>query len=321
VVQPDLAPLPLLVIIVGPTASGKTTLSLAIAEHLDGEIVNCDSVALYRELEIGTAKPGAETRARVPHHLFDIAEVTEHITAGDYARRARSVIAEISARGRQAIVVGGTGLYLRALLQGLFRGPQRSEDMRARLRERTRKKGSAHLHCILSRLDTTAAQLIHPNDAPKLIRAIEVCLQTRRPITALWQEGAEPLRGYRIVRIGLNPDRRCLYERIDQRARGMFELGLVEETQRLLAQYGPDLWPLRSLGYKQAAELLGGTHTREAAIRSAQQGHRNYAKRQITWFRREPDVHWLPGFGDDTVIQQQAMELVDLEKRSSSAHI
>jgi tRNA dimethylallyltransferase len=218
-------------------------------------------------------------------------------------------VQEIKQRGRVPIVVGGTGLYLRALLEGLFPGPQRSEELRGRLRERATAQGSAHLHRILSRLDPPAAELIHPNDAPKLIRAIEVCLASRGRMTELWQKGREPLRGFRIIRIGLDPDRKVLYDRINQRAQHMFETGLVEETQRLLDQFG-NARPLASLGYKQAVQLLRGELDREAAIASAQQGHRNYAKRQMTWFRREPDVHWLKGFGDDPAIQRRALQII-----------
>ena len=301
---------PLLVVILGPTASGKTALSLVIAEKLGGEIVNCDSVALYRDFEIGTAKPSAEERSRAPHHLFDIASPTEEITAGEYARRARQVLQEIRQRGRAPIIVGGTGLYLRALLEGLFPGPQRSEALRARLRERASERGSAYLHRILARLDRRAAELIHPNDVPKLIRGIEVCLASRQRITEMWQKGRDPLRGFRIVRIGLDPDRQALYDRINQRARRMFESGLVEETARLLQKYGDSARPLSSLGYKQAVQLLRGEIDQEIATASAQQGHRNYAKRQMTWFRREPNVHWLKGFGDDSAIQRQAFQLI-----------
>jgi tRNA dimethylallyltransferase len=299
---------PLLVAILGPTASGKTALSLALARALEGEIVNCDSVAMYREFEIGTAKPTAEERASAPHHLFDIVEPTGHITAGEYARQARQVLTEIKARGHVPIVVGGTGLYLRALLEGLFPGPQRSEELRERLRERASRRGSAHLHKILRRLDAAAANKIHPNDTPKLIRAVEVCLGTRRQMTEMWSEGRDALKGFTILRIGLNPDRDALYARINQRALVMFERGLVEETRQLLAKYGAAVRPLTSLGYKQAAQLLRGELPREAAIAAAQQAHRNYAKRQLTWFRREPDVAWLNGFGDELRIQQEAVE-------------
>ncbi len=301
---------PLLIVILGPTASGKTALSLVIAEKIGGEIVNCDSVALYRDFEIGTAKPSAEERSRAPHHLFDITSPTEEITAGEYARRARQALQEIRQRGRVPIVVGGTGLYLRALLEGLFPGPQRSKELRDRLRERANALGAGYLHRILARLDRRAAELIHPNDAPKLIRAIEVCLASRERMTEMWQKGRDPLRGFRIVRIGLDPDRQALYARINQRARRMFQSGLVEETARLLEEYGDSARPLSSLGYKQAVQLLRGEIDRETAIASAQQGHRNYAKRQMTWFRREPNVHWLKGFGDDAAIQQLVFQLI-----------
>ena len=297
-------------VIVGPTGSGKTALSLALAERFRGEIVNCDSVALYRGFEIGTAKPSAEERARALHHLLDILEPTAVFTAGDYAQAARRAVAEIAARGGLPVVVGGTGLYLRAFLQGLFAGPKRSEEMRARLREITQSKGSKHLHRILARLDPAAAGKIHPHDAPKLIRAIEVCLAARQKMTELWQRGRDPLTGFRILRIGLDPERAALYERINRRARQMFDFGLVEETGRLLERYGASAPPMQSLGYKQAVQLLRGGVDRESAIATAQQAHRNYAKRQMTWFRREPDVRWLRGFGDDPEVRARAVALV-----------
>ncbi len=300
-------PEPLLVVVLGPTASGKTALSLALAERFHGEIVNCDSVAMYREFDIGTAKPTASERARAPHHLLDCVAPTGHVTAGEYARQARQVLEEIKARGCLPIVVGGTGLYLRALLEGLFPGPQRSEELRERLRERAASRGSNYLHRVLRRLDRTAAEKIHANDTPKVIRAIEVCLASRRKMTELWQEhGREPLRGFRILRLGLDPDRHALYERINRRAQDMFEGGLSEEAQRLLEKYGDAAGLLSSLGYKQAVQFLRGDLTREQALVAAQQAHRNYAKRQMTWFRREPEVQWLRGFGDETQIQRRA---------------
>jgi tRNA dimethylallyltransferase len=301
----------LLVVVLGPTASGKTALSLTLAERFLGEIVNCDSVAMYREFDIGTAKPTSSERTRVPHHLVDCVEPTSHITAGEYARQARQVLAEIKARGRLPILVGGTGLYLRSLLDGLFPGPQRSEELRERLRQRQAERGEKYLHRILQRLDPAAAGKIHANDTPKLIRAIEVCLASRKKMTELWRErGREPLRGFRILRLGLDPDRQALYARINRRARLMFESGLVEETERLVAKYGGTAGPLSSLGYRQALQFLRGEISREQALESAQQAHRNYAKRQMTWFRREPSVHWLQGFGDDPQIQQRAVDWV-----------
>jgi tRNA dimethylallyltransferase len=301
---------PLLVVILGPTASGKTSLSLALAEHFRGEIVNCDSVATYREFEIGTAKPSAEERERAPHHLFDFVAPAEFITAGEYARLARQTLDEIRSRGNLPIVVGGTGLYLRALLEGLFPGPQRSEELRERLRESSQQKGSTYLHRILRRIDPAAAEKIHVNDAPKLIRAIEVCLASRNKMTELWKQGRVGLSGFRILRIGLDPERNALYERINQRARKMFERGLLEETRLLVEKYGDNLWPLRALGYKQCIQLLRGEIDAATAVALAQQGHRNYAKRQMTWFRREPEVRWLRGFGDDPAVQEQASGFV-----------
>ena len=300
---------PLLLVVLGPTASGKTALSLALAERFHGEIVNCDSVAMYREFEIGTAKPSAAERARAPHHLLDFVEAASYVTAGEYARLARRALAEINSRGNLPVVVGGTGLYLRALLDGLFPGPQRSEELRERLRQRVEQNGTAYLHRILRRLDRDAAGKIHANDIPKLIRAIEVCLASRQKMTDMWKQGRDPLTGFRIVRVGLNPHRDELYARINQRAERMFESGLVEETKNLLAKYGDAARPLASLGYRQAVQMLRGEIDAKAALQAAQQAHRNYAKRQMTWFRREPGVMWLQGFGDDPEIQKKALAL------------
>ena len=323
---------PLVVVVLGPTASGKTALALAIARRFHGEIVNCDSVAMYREFEIGTAKPSPAERAEVPHHLLDCVDPLADVSAGEYARQARRILREIALREnvlRESeqrrplpIVSGGTGLYLRALLEGLFPGPQRSEDLRNKLRRRAEKRGTEHLHRILRRLDPSAASRIHAHDVPKVIRAIEVCLASRRPsrrtMTELWQQGREPLRGFRILRLGLNPEREALYARINQRAAKMFDEGrldggLIAETETLLAKYGDQARPLASLGYKQALQFLRGELDREATVAAAQQAHRNYAKRQITWFRREPDVHWLPGFGDDPAIKAEAIATVERE--------
>jgi tRNA dimethylallyltransferase len=304
------SPEPLLVVVLGPTASGKTALSLALAERFHGEIVNCDSVAMYREFEIGTAKPTAAERARVPHHLLDFVDPSGYITAGEYTRQAREVLQQIKSRAALPIVAGGTGLYLRALLDGLFAGPQRSEELRERLRQRAEEKGAGYLHRILSRLDPAAAAKIHANDIPKLLRAIEVCLASRTKMSEMWKQGRDPLQGFRIVRLGLDPDRQALYQRINQRAERMFDSGLVEETRSLLRKYGDTPRPLTALGYKQAVALIRGEMDRQAALQAAQQAHRNYAKRQMTWFRREPDVNWFAGFGDNERVQSEAIRKI-----------
>ena len=300
-----------LIVLAGPTASGKTSLAIRLAQRFEGEIVSCDSVAVYREMEIGTAKPTASEREMVPHHLIDVAWPNEQVTAGDYSRLAREALGGIVARGRIPIVAGGTGLYLRALIDGLFPAPQARPELRERLRERAEKKGgAAHLHRVLTRLDRKAAEAIHPNDVPKVIRAIEVSL-AETPMTEQWKLGRDRLEGYRILRLGLNPPRARLYERINQRAAAMFDRGLIEETARLIERYGRECRALGSLGYAQAAAVLAGEMTREEAVAAAQQGHRNYAKRQLTWFRREPEMHWLAGLGGDEEVAVEAERLVE----------
>jgi tRNA dimethylallyltransferase len=301
---------PLLVVLLGPTASGKTALSLHLTEHFSGEIVSCDSVAVFREMEIGTAKPSRTERELAPHHLIDVRNPDEPYTAGDYSREAREALTGISERGNLPIVTGGTGLYLRALIDGLFAGPARSESLRERLRSKEARHGTGTLHRLLTQIDPNTAQTMHANDLPKIIRALEVPLLTRRTMTEAWQTGRDPLTGYRILRIGLEPPRAHLYERINLRAAAMFENGLVEESDQLVARYGYECRPLQSLGYAQAVTVLRNEMTRDEAVAQAQQGHRNYAKRQLTWFRREPEVHWLQGCGDEPEIAKAAAALV-----------
>ena len=302
-----------LLVVAGPTASGKTALALRLAEELDGEIVSCDSVAVYRLMEIGTAKPTLEERQRVPHHCIDLYWPHEACTAGDYARAAREAIAGIRARGRIPIVAGGTGLYLRALLEGLAPAPQRNDELRDRLRLRAEQRGSAWLHRVLQRLDPQAATLIHANDVPKLIRSIEVTLAARQPQTEQWQAGRDALRGYRVLQMGLAPTtskpiRERLYARINDRAAAMFERGLIAETEMLRERYGDDCRSLGALGYAQAMQVLRGESPLDTAVAAAQQGHRNYAKRQGTWFRRVEAMRWLEGFGDEAAVQEEALE-------------
>jgi len=298
---------PLAVLLLGPTGSGKTALSLTLGKRFNGEIISCDSVAVYRGMDLGTAKPTPEERSRIPHHLIDVVDPNQPFTAGEYSRRARAALREIADRGKLPIVTGGTGLYLRALTDGLFAGPARHEDLRKRLGRSAQRHGSAWLHRLLTRLDPASARRIHANDTPKLIRAIEVCLATRQPMSRVL--GRDPLIGFRLLRIGLSPPRADLYDRLNQRCAEMFDQGLIQETRALLACYGP-IKALDSLGYRQALSILLKGISEKVAIAEAQQGHRNYAKRQLTWFRREPGVHWIEAFGNGPDAQRIAADLV-----------
>jgi len=305
-----------LLAIVGPTASGKSSLALALAERWGGELVNCDSLQLYRSLDIGTAKPSPAERARVPHHLLDILEPEEQFSAGEYARRGRAILAEITARGRLPIVVGGTGFYLRALIDGLFAGPSRHPELRERLREREATKGPGYAHRILTRLDPESAARIHPNDVAKTIRAVEVCLLARGRMSELFRQGRDPLTGYSVRKIGLHPPRVDLYERINQRTQAMFDQGLVKEVCDLLAKGCPAAAPpLQSHGYRQALDYLLGKISLRDAVRYAQAATRQYAKRQLTWFRKETGIAWFAGFGTDASVREQIRRSMAEESR------
>ncbi len=298
-----------LVVIVGPTAAGKSALALFLAERCAGEIVNCDSVQVYRGFDIGTGKVPRTERRGIPHHLLDVVEPSEVFTAGDYRWEATRVLEEVRQRGRLPIVVGGTGLYLRALLEGLFEGPQRSEELRARLAEIARRRGREHLHHLLRRLDAQAAARIHPRDTSKITRALEVCLLARQPISRMQASGRVALRGFRVIKTGLSPDRQELARRINARVEKMFASGLLEETRAMASR--PDaerIKPLGALGYLQAAALLRGEIGKDEAIRATQAATRQYAKRQMTWFRREAGVEWFAGFGDDAEIQRRVLD-------------
>lgn len=305
-----------LVAIVGPTAAGKSALSLAVAERLAGEVLNYDSVQVYRGFEIGSGKVPTEDRRGIPHHFLDLIEPGQVFTAGDYRREAQQVLDQVRKRGKLPILVGGTGLYLRALLQGLFAGPTRSESLRARLREMADRRGREFLHRLLLRLDPASAQRIGPRDTPKVIRAVEVCLTTGRSFSALLARGREGLRGFRVLKIGLSPDRARLYDRINRRVEHMFREGLLEEARALLPRLEAvpgDSKPVRALGYDQAWAVLRGEISFEEAIEQTQHATRHYAKRQMTWFRPETNVTWFAGFGDDPGIQRRVLDWLRIQ--------
>ena len=266
-----------LVVIVGPTASGKSALALWLAKRWGAEVLACDSTQVYRGFDIGTAKPTAAERGLVRHHLLDLVEPQALFTAGEYRKCAQAALEEIRRRSRIPIVVAGTGLYLRALLEGLADAPVRSEALRARLVARAERRGSAYLHRVLSRLDRSAAKRIAPRDMPKLVRAIEVSVLAGKPITEVHLFGRARLQGFAPIRVGLNPPRAALYERIGRRVQSMLDQGWVDEVRALLAAGVP----------------------RTAMVAAIEQATRHYAKRQLTWFRKEPDVRWYSGFGDD----------------------
>ena len=297
-----------LVVIVGPTASGKSALAVWLAEHLDGEVIACDSTQLYRGFDIGTAKPSKEERRGVAHHLIDVLDAGEESTAGGYRERAIEVLNELRTRQKLPIFTVGTGLYLRALLEGLANVPQRSEELRARLRASRAEHAPGHLHRILQRLDRASAEKIAPADEQKLIRAIEVCLLMKKTLSEVHRGGRTPLEGWRAVKIGLMPAREALYERVHARTEAMLARGWLEEV-RGLAESGlsENAKPFDFIGYRELRAVARGDMALEEARDAIQQATRHYAKRQMTWFRREAGVEWLAGFGDEERIQKEAL--------------
>ena len=291
-----------LIAVVGPTGAGKSELALALANSFRGEVVNCDSVQVYKGLDIGSAKTPESQRLGVPHHLLDVVPPGSELTAGSYARCAAEVLQAIRARGRLPVVAGGTGFYLRALIDGLSPAPARNQELRTRLADVARRRPAA-LHRLVRRRNATAAVRIHPNDHQKLIRAIELIGQAPAP--------RQPIEGFRVLKIGLGPERARLYQKLDQRSVWMFENGLLAETQALLDAGVPaEAKALATLGYRQAVSVLTRGLLVSDAIADCQLRTRRYAKRQMTWFRAEPDIHWLAGFGEEASVQTEAASLV-----------
>ena len=305
-----------LVVLVGPTASGKSALALALAREFGAEIVTCDSTQLYRGVNIGTAKPPVEERAGIAHHLIDVLEPAEVATAGGYRDLALEVLAQLRERGRLPVLVAGTGLYMRALLEGLADLPLRSEELRARLRGSVRKRGPTHLHRVLRRMDAEAARKIAPSDEQKLIRAIEVCVLARKPISEVHRAGRHPLQGWRVIKIGLMPERELLYRRIELRTDAMMSSGWVAEVEDLLVSgITEDAKLFDFIGYREMLAVLRERMNREEARAAIQQATRNYAKRQMTWFRKDAGIKWFAGPGDDAKIQTEIVQYLREELR------
>jgi tRNA dimethylallyltransferase len=300
-----------LVVILGPTASGKSSLAIRLAQQLDGEILVCDSTQVYRHFDIGTAKVPLAERHGIAHRLIDLVEPNEIFTAGEYRRQALLALTEVSQRGKLPILTAGTGLYLRALLEGLADAPERSEELRARLRAKAQLRGADYLHRTLARLDPENARRIGPRDTQKVIRAIEMRILAGKPVGEIHRAGRNSLEAYHVQKIGLSPPRAALYARIDARTVAMLSDGWLDEVRKLSSSGVPlDAKPFQFIGYPELLAHLAGRLTMEAATKKIQLATRQFAKRQLTWFRKEPSVHWLPGFGDDPEVGAAALGLL-----------
>ena len=304
--------------IVGPTASGKSTLGIEVALQLNGEIINCDSVQVYQEIQIATAKVPLEERQGVPHHLIDFVSPNVNYTAGEWAREAAQKIEEIENRGRVPLLVGGTGFYLRALRQPFFVSPRTDESLRRRLTRIRERHGPEHLHRVLNRIDPRAAEQLFPRDWPRVQRAIEVFLQTGRSIVDQQPQRPEPHESARRLRIlALNPPRAELYQRINERTEEHFRAGLVDEVRDLLDRgFSPLSNALGAHGYRRVVEYLQGLRDLESAIEQTRLDVRHYAKRQLTWFRHEAGVEWFDGFGEENRILESVLENLAAGPRS-----
>jgi tRNA dimethylallyltransferase len=306
--NPAISVLPL-VAVVGPTASGKSALGVWLAGRLGGEVLACDSTQLYRGFDIGTAKPGLAERRGIPHHLMDALTPSEEATAGGYRQMALMVLEDLRSRNKLPVLTVGTGLYLRALLEGLALVPQRSEELRERLRGSAEEHVPGYLHRLLKRLDPETAGKIAPADEQKLIRAIEVCVLTQRPVSEVHRTGRTPLKGWCALKIGLKPPREALYERIHARTEAMLAQGWIDEVRELMGSGLPEnAKPFGFIGYRELQQVLREEKKLEVARAAIQQATRRYAKRQLTWFRKDPGIHWVAGFGDDPQVQHETLE-------------
>ena len=304
----DLTPL---VVILGPTASGKSALGIELARRFNGEVIVCDSTQVYRHFDIGTAKVPLDEQQGIAHHLTDLVEPNEIFTAGEYRRRAVTVLDDLKYRDRLPVLTAGTGLYLRALLEGLADAPERSEELRSRLRETVEHRGAEYLHRVLGKVDAEAAEKIAVRDTQKIIRAIEIRILARQSVGDVHRSGREPLQGFRVLKLGLAPDRKALYARIDARTHHMLDAGWLDEVRKLISDNVlANAKPFQFIGYAELRDHLENKISEEEAVRRIQQSTRQFAKRQITWFRREPDVHCLAGFGDAHSIIAQAGAIV-----------
>lgn len=297
--------------ILGPTASGKTHLALALAGQFRGEIVSCDAFQVYRDMNIGTAKILPHERAGIPHHMLDLRDPGEDFSAGDYLRLARKAIRAIHEHGHLPFVVGGTGFYLRALIDGLFLGPSRSEELRIRMRKIIQRKGPKILHRSLQRVDPESADRIAETDAERIIRAYEVYLASGKPISWWQQQPRDALEGFRWLKIGIHIPRDQLYQRIDRRAEEMFQHGFLEEVEQLMKRFPKDSNAFKAIGYRQALEYFNGTLTLAQTIEETKKQSRRYAKRQLTWFRADPEIAWLDSGMDLTELQAKAANLIE----------
>lgn len=299
------------IVIVGPTASGKSRLGASLALHYGGEIIGCDALQLYRHMDIGTAKVTAAERREVPHHMLDILDPDDAFSAGAYQESARKALVDIRERGRIPFIVGGTGFYLRAFLEGLFDGPSRDESRRVRMRKIMRRKGPEFLHRALARVDPLSAAQISETDGERIIRAYEIYLISGKPMS--WWQGRprNALHGYRWLKIGIDTPRGMLYARIDARVDAMFRAGFLEETRTLLEMFPRSSPAFKAIGYRQTIDFLDGKIDLEQAVEDTKKESRHYAKRQLTWFRRDPETEWIPDAGDPEALFGAAAALID----------